>query len=141
MKDSFHLIMLFFKRNSKKINKLFKSKFVQTAAGFNYSKKCNKFIEKKLNVKKCYVTNSCTAALEVAAIIINLKKGDEVILPSYTFVSTANAILLRGATPVYVDIKDDDLNINEELISQSITKRTSNNSGSLCLFLLQHVKN
>ena len=114
----------FSKEIPKKINRLFKSKFVQTAAGFNYSKKCNQFIEKKLNVKKYYITNSWTAALEVAAIVINLKKGDEVILPSYTFVSTANAILLRGATPVYVDIKDDDLNINEELISQSITKRT-----------------
>lgn len=114
----------FSKEIPKKISKLFKSKFVQTAAGFNYSKKCNQFIEKKLNVKKCYITNSCTAALEVAAIAINLKKGDEVILPSYTFVSTANAVLLRGATPVYVDIKDEDLNINEELISRSITKKT-----------------
>ena len=108
----------------REINKLFKSKFVQTAAGFNYFKKCNRLIEKKLNVKKCYITNSCTAALEAAAILINLKKGDEVIVPSYTFVSTANAILLRGATPVYVDVKQKDLNINEDLISRSITKRT-----------------
>ena len=114
----------FSKEIPEKINRLFKSKFVQTAAGFNYSKKCNQFIEKKLNVKKCYITNSCTAALEVAAIAINLKKGDEVILPSYTFVSTANAVVLRGATPVYVDIKNEDLNINEDLISRSITKKT-----------------
>jgi len=108
----------------KKINKLLNAEFIQTAAGFEYFKKCNELIEKKLNVKKCYITNSCTAALEAAAILIDLKKGDEVILPSYTFVSTANAILLRGATPVYVDIKNKDLNINEDLISRSITKKT-----------------
>ena len=76
----------------KKINKLLNAEFIQTAAGFEYFKKCNELIEKKLNVNKCYITNSCTAALEAAAILIDLKKGDEVILPSYTFVSTANAI-------------------------------------------------
>lgn len=89
-----------------------------------YTKKCNEFLEKKLNCKKVLLTHSCTAALEMAAILLDLKQGDEVIMPSYTFVSTANAFVLRGAVPVFVDIRPDTLNIDENLIKKAITEKT-----------------
>lgn len=89
-----------------------------------YTKKCHEFLEKKLNCKKALLTHSCTAALEMAAILLDLKKGDEIIMPSYTFVSTANAFVLRGAVPVFVDIRKDTLNIDENLIEQAITPKT-----------------
>lgn len=89
-----------------------------------YTKKCHAFLEEKLNCKKALLTHSCTAALEMAAILLDLKVGDEVIMPSYTFVSTANAFVLRGAVPVFVDIRPDTLNIDENLIEQAITPKT-----------------
>jgi len=89
-----------------------------------YTKKCHEFLEQKLGTKKALLTHSCTAALEMSAILLDLKQGDEVILPSYTFVSTANAFALRGATPVFVEIKPDTLNIDENLIEQAITDKT-----------------
>lgn len=89
-----------------------------------YTKKCHEFLENKLNCKKALLTHSCTAALEMSAILLDLKAGDEVIMPSYTFVSTANAFVLRGAIPVFVDIKPDTLNIDENLIEQAITPKT-----------------
>ena len=89
-----------------------------------YTKKCHEFLEQKLECKKALLTHSCTAALEMSAILLGLKPGDEVIMPSYTFVSTANAFVLRGAVPVFVDIKTDTLNINEDLIEAAITEKT-----------------
>lgn len=81
-------------------------------------------MEQKFGCKKALLTHSCTAALEMAAILLDLQPGDEVIMPSYTFVSTANAFVLRGAIPVFVDIRPDTLNIDEKLIEKAITPKT-----------------
>ncbi|MCG7555753.1 dTDP-4-amino-4,6-dideoxygalactose transaminase [Pseudoalteromonas sp. Of11M-6] len=89
-----------------------------------FSKKCESWIESNFKTKKALLTPSCTAALELAAILVDIQKGDEVIMPSYTFVSTANAFVLRGAKIVFVDIRPDTLNINESLIEKAITKKT-----------------
>jgi dTDP-4-amino-4,6-dideoxygalactose transaminase len=89
-----------------------------------FSKKVQELIKTKFKTKEALLTPSCTAALELAAILLNLKEGDEVILPSYTFVSTANPILLRGATPVFADIDERTLNIDPEEIAKKITPRT-----------------
>lgn len=89
-----------------------------------YTKKCHDFLEKKLPCPKALLTHSCTAALEMAAILLELSDGDEVIMPAYTFVSTANAFVLRGAVPVFIDIRPDTLNIDETLIEQAITEKT-----------------
>lgn len=90
----------------------------------NYTKLSNRWFEENLGCKKALLTHSCTAALEMAGILCNIQPGDEVILPSYTFVSTANAFVLRGAVPVFVDIRPDTLNIDETLIEAAITPRT-----------------
>ena len=87
-------------------------------------KKCNEFIEQTFKCKKALLTHSCTAALEMAAILLDIQQGDEIIMPSYTFVSTANAFVLRGGVPVFIDIKPDTLNINEEIIEKAITPKT-----------------
>src|SRR5690606_23346149 len=76
------------------------------------------------NTAKALLTHSCTAALEMSAILLDIQPGDEVIMPSYTFVSTANAFVLRGAIPVFVDIRPDTLNLDEKLIEEAITPRT-----------------
>jgi dTDP-4-amino-4,6-dideoxygalactose transaminase len=89
-----------------------------------YTKLCHRWFEDKLSVQKALLTHSCTGALEMAAILCDIQPGDEVILPSYTFVSTANAFVLRGAVPVFVDIRTDTLNIDETLIEAAITPRT-----------------
>lgn len=89
-----------------------------------FTKKCHKWLEKTTGCAKALLTHSCTAALEMAALLLDVKQGDEVIMPSYTFVSTANAFVLRGATPVFVDIRPDTLNLNETLIEAAITERT-----------------
>ena len=89
-----------------------------------YSKKCHAWLEKTIGSHKALLTHSCTAALEMAAILSDVGPGDEVIMPSYTFVSTANAFVLRGATPVFVDIRPDTLNLDENLIEAAITPRT-----------------
>lgn len=96
----------------------------QLSGDGHYTKLCNRWLEEKLGCRKALLTHSCTAALEMAAILCNLKPGDEVILPSYTFVSTANAFVLRGAVPVFVDIRADTLNLDEKLIEAAITPRT-----------------
>ena len=114
----------FLKSTNKYISNILNSKLRETAGGKQYFKKCNSFLENKLKTQKSIITNSCTSALEIAALLIDIKKNDEIIMPSYTFVSTANAFVLRGAKPVFVDIKSETLNINEELIEQSITKKT-----------------
>lgn len=90
----------------------------------NFTKKCNKWIEENINTYKCLLTTSCTHALEMSAILLDIKEGDEIIMPSYTFVSTANAFVLRGAKIVFVDIRPDTMNIDEELIEEAITNRT-----------------
>ncbi|MBH0002706.1 dTDP-4-amino-4,6-dideoxygalactose transaminase [Pseudoalteromonas sp. SWYJZ12] len=89
-----------------------------------FSKKCEFWIEENFNTAKALLTPSCTAALELAAILIDIKEGDEVIMPSYTFVSTANAFVLRGAKIIFVDIRSDTMNIDESLIEAAITNKT-----------------
>lgn len=89
-----------------------------------FTKKCNAWFEEKCNTPKALLTTSCTHALEMAAILIDIKPGDEVIAPSFTFVSTVNAFVLRGARIVFVDIRPDTLNIDENLIEAAITDRT-----------------
>jgi dTDP-4-amino-4,6-dideoxygalactose transaminase len=84
----------------------------------------HKWLEDYTKCKKALLTHSCTAALEMAAILLDVKPGDEIILPSYTFVSTANAFVLRGAKPIFIDIREDTLCIDENLIEQAITSRT-----------------
>ncbi|WP_320171764.1 dTDP-4-amino-4,6-dideoxygalactose transaminase [Maridesulfovibrio sp.] len=85
---------------------------------------CHKWLNSTLGCPASLLTHSCTAALEMAAILCDLKPGDEVIMPSFTFVSTANAFVLRGAKPVFVDIRSDTLNIDERLIKNAITEKT-----------------
>lgn len=89
-----------------------------------FTKKCNNWFEKKFNTPKALLTTSCTHALEMAAILADIKQGDEVIAPSFTFVSTVNAFVLRGATIVFIDIRPDTLNIDEKLIEEAITSKT-----------------
>lgn len=89
-----------------------------------FTKKCNEWIEKKTGTGKALLTTSCTHALEMAALLCDIKPSDEVILPSYTFVSTADAFVLRGATAVFVDIRPDTMNIDEKLIEDAITDKT-----------------
>lgn len=89
-----------------------------------FTRKCNAWLEAKTGAGKALLTHSCTAALEMAAILADVQPGDEVIMPSYTFVSTANAFVLRGAVPVFVDIRPDTLNLDERLIEAAITERT-----------------
>jgi dTDP-4-amino-4,6-dideoxygalactose transaminase len=89
-----------------------------------FTRYCQKWLEAKIKVKKVLLTHSCTAALEMSAILLNIKSGDEIIMPSYTFVSTANAFVLRGGVPVFVDIRADTLNIDENKIESAITNKT-----------------
>ncbi|HEY9870428.1 MAG TPA: dTDP-4-amino-4,6-dideoxygalactose transaminase, partial [Candidatus Obscuribacterales bacterium] len=89
-----------------------------------FSRKCHKWLTDVLGTQKALLTHSCTGALEMAAILLDLQPGDEVIMPSFTFVSTANAFVLRGAVPVFVDIRQDTLNIDENLIESAVTKKT-----------------
>ena len=89
-----------------------------------YTKKCEEWFQNRLKCKRALLTSSCTHALEMAAILVDIKPGDEVIMPSYTFVSTANAFVLRGAKIVFVDIRPDTMNIDENLIENAITERT-----------------
>jgi dTDP-4-amino-4,6-dideoxygalactose transaminase len=89
-----------------------------------FSKKCSAWLEQRVGSQKALLTHSCTAALEMAAILSGVGPGDEVIVPSFTFVSTANAFVLRGAMPVFVDIREDTLNLDESKIEAAITPRT-----------------
>ena len=89
-----------------------------------YTEQCTKLLEARSGAHKVLLTTSCTSALELAALLLDIQPGDEVIMPSYTFVSTANAFVLRGAKPVFVDIREDTLNIDETLIEAAITPRT-----------------
>ncbi len=89
-----------------------------------FTKKDSEWIENKTGTAKCLLTTSCTHATEMAALLLDIKPGDEVIMPSYTFVSTADAFVLRGATPVFIDIRPDTMNIDENLIEDAITDKT-----------------
>ena len=89
-----------------------------------FTKKCQTWLEQNLGCAKALLTHSCTAALEMAAILCDIQPGDEVIMPSYTFVSTANAFVLRGGVPVFIDIHPDTLNMNEHLIEAALTSKT-----------------
>jgi dTDP-4-amino-4,6-dideoxygalactose transaminase len=89
-----------------------------------FTKKCNKWMEDMTGIEKAMLTTSCTHATEMAALLAGIKPGDEVIMPSYTFVSTADAFVLRGAKAVFVDIRPDTLNIDEKLIEDAITEKT-----------------
>jgi dTDP-4-amino-4,6-dideoxygalactose transaminase len=89
-----------------------------------FTEQCHKWFEDRLGCAKALLTHSCTGALEMAAILCDIGPGDEIIMPSFTFVSTANAFVLRGGTPVFVDIRKDTLNIDETLIERAITPRT-----------------
>lgn len=89
-----------------------------------FTRHCNALLEQQIGCAKALLTHSCTAALEMSALLLALQPGDEVIMPSYTFVSTANAFVLQGAVPVFVDIRSDTLNIDETLIESAITGRT-----------------
>jgi dTDP-4-amino-4,6-dideoxygalactose transaminase len=89
-----------------------------------FTKRCSAWLEQRTGSRKALLTHSCTAALEMSAILADIRAGDEVIMPSYTFVSTANAFVLRGATPVFVDIRPDTLNIDETRIEAAITPNT-----------------
>jgi dTDP-4-amino-4,6-dideoxygalactose transaminase len=96
----------------------------QLAGNGQFTKRCQAWLERRLGANRVLLTHSCTAALEMAALLLDLQPGDEVIMPSFTFVSTANAFVLRGAIPVFVDVRADTLNIDERLIEGAITPRT-----------------
>ncbi len=89
-----------------------------------FTKRCNAWFEEQTGVSKCLLTTSCTHATEMAAMLADIQPGDEVIMPAYTFVSTANAFVLRGAVPVFVDIRPDTMNIDETKIEAAITEKT-----------------
>jgi dTDP-4-amino-4,6-dideoxygalactose transaminase len=89
-----------------------------------FTKRCRTWLESELKTHRALMTHSCTAALEMSALLADLKPGDEVIMPSFTFVSTANAVVLRGAVPVFVDIRPDTLNLDESKVEAAITPRT-----------------
>ena len=89
-----------------------------------FTEKCNHFFENFFSLKKSFLTTSCTSALEAIAILLDLQPGDEIILPSYTFVSTANAFILNGVKPVFIDIREDTLNMDESLLTSHITDKT-----------------
>lgn len=97
---------------------------VHTCGDGPFTKKCHAFLEQTLGVSKALLTTSCTHALEMAALLLNLQPGDEVIVPSFTFVSTVNAFVLRGAYPVFCDIRPDTLNLDENKLEKLITPRT-----------------
>ena len=90
----------------------------------HYTRLCHRWLEEQLGARRGLLTHSCTAALEMAAMLCDIKPGDEVIMPSYTFVSTANAFVLRGGVPVFVDIRPDTLNLDESLVAAAVTAKT-----------------
>ena len=96
----------------------------QLAGDGRFTHLCQRWLEDSLQTHKALLTHSCTAALEMAALLIGIQAGDEVIMPSYTFVSTANAFVLRGGIPVFIDIREDTLNLDEAKIEEAITEKT-----------------
>jgi dTDP-4-amino-4,6-dideoxygalactose transaminase len=89
-----------------------------------FTKRCHSWLEERTACSKALLTHSCTGALEMTALLLDIQPGDEIIMPSYTFVSTANAFVLRGGIPVFVDIREDTLNLDERLIEAAVTTRT-----------------
>ena len=96
----------------------------QISGDGSFTKRCHEFLESQLGVAKALLTTSCTHALEMTALLLDIKPGDEVILPSFTFVSTANAFVLRGAKPVFIDVRPDTLNFDERQFEELVTDRT-----------------
>lgn len=96
----------------------------RTAGNGAFCRRCGDWLAQAIGSERVFLTHSCTGALEIAAILADLGPGDEVLMPSFTFVSTANAVVLRGAVPVFVDIRPDTLNVDEELLEAAITPRT-----------------
>ncbi len=96
----------------------------QLAGDGPFTRRCHAWLEDRSGCVKALLTHSCTAALEMSALLLDIEPGDEVIMPSYTFVSTANAFALRGAQPVFVDVREDTLNLDERLVESAITART-----------------
>ena len=95
-----------------------------TAGDGPFTRRCNELLERELGVADAWLTTSCTHALEMAALLLDVQAGDEIIVPAFTFVSTVNAFVLRGAKPVFVDVRRDTLNLDEELIEARVTQRT-----------------
>jgi len=95
-----------------------------SAGDAEFTQKCHRLLEEELGVPRAFLTTSCTAALEMAALLLDIRPGDEVIIPSFTFVSTANAFVLRGARPVFIDVRPDTLNLDETQLERHITSRT-----------------
>jgi dTDP-4-amino-4,6-dideoxygalactose transaminase len=109
----------------KELHYIAEAKFGNMLAGDGaFTKRCHRWIEENTGCAKALLTHSCTAALEMSALLLDIQPGDEVIMPSFTFVSTANAFVLRGGVPVFVDIREDTLNLDERLIEAAITPRT-----------------
>ena len=107
------------------INNLLKlNKLKHYSANGYFTNKCQLWLKNNINCKEALLVHSCTAALEMCALLLNIKKNDEIIMPSYTFVSTANAFVLRGGVPVFVDIDTKTLNIDPKKIEKAVTKRT-----------------
>jgi dTDP-4-amino-4,6-dideoxygalactose transaminase len=96
----------------------------QLAGDGRFTRRCQEWLERRLGSAKALLTHSGTGALEMAALLLDLQPGDEVIMPSFTFVSTANAVVLRRATPVFVDVRPDTLNLDERLVEAAVTSRT-----------------
>lgn len=94
------------------------------SSGGMFSQRCESWLEREVGCARALLTHSCTAALEMAALLLDVKPGDEIVMPSFTFVSTANAFVLRGGVPVFVDVRPDTLNLDEEKIEAAITPRT-----------------
>lgn len=90
----------------------------------DFTRRCSRWLEETTGCRRAFLTHSCTAALEMTAILCGIEPGDEIIMPSFTFVSTANAFVLRGGVPVFVDIRPDTMNIDERLIERAVTPRT-----------------
>src|SRR5512147_2805442 len=89
-----------------------------------FTKKCHAWLQEALGVPQALLTSSCTHALEMSALLLNIQPGDEVIVPDFTFVSTVNAFVLRGAVPIFVDIRPDTLNMDERLLAERLTPKT-----------------
>src|SRR3954451_2004799 len=96
----------------------------QLAGDGAYTERCQAWLRERISAGAVLLTHSCTAALEMAALLLDIGPGDEVVMPSFTFVSTANAVVLRGGVPVFVDIRKDTLNIDEALVEEAIGPRT-----------------
>jgi dTDP-4-amino-4,6-dideoxygalactose transaminase len=97
---------------------------LQLSSNGEFTRRCQSWLEERLGAARVFLTHSCTAALEMAALLAGIGLGDEVIMPCFTFVSTANAVVLRGGVPVFVDVRPDTLNLDETLIEAAITERT-----------------